>query len=102
MFHVSTDPNVVEEMDFLIDMMRPIFSSYYDLMKFISRTKKGSHVSITNMVQNTSYSRDRVNRIVNWLLSKDVIEMSEEDKDCFHITCRSFDSVLIEVRKLVL
>ena len=101
-FHISTDPIAVEEMDFLIDLIRPIFRSYYDLIKFISEKNTDGRISITDMVQETSFSRDRVNRIVNWLQSKNVIEISEENDDCFHITCRSLDSVLVEVRKLVL
>ena len=101
-FHVSTDPTVVEEMDFLIELMRPIFRSYYDLIKFVAQKNIDGRMSITEMVQNTSYSRDRVNRIVNWLQSKNVIEISEENDESFYITCKSFDKVLMEVRKLVL
>ena len=101
-FHVSTDPIVVEEMDFLIELIRPVFRSYYDLIKFVAQKNIDGRMCITDMVQKTPYSRDRVNRIVNWLQSKNVIEISEENYESFHITCKSFDKVLMEVRKLVL
>jgi len=38
-FHVSTTTKVLEDMDFLIELMRPIFRSYYDLIRYISLKK---------------------------------------------------------------
>ena len=38
-FHVSTTAKVLEDMDFLIELMRPTFRSYYDLIRYISLKK---------------------------------------------------------------
>ena len=111
-FHVSTDPDVLEEMDFLVDLMRPIFRSYYDLIRFLAENCCVSSddfdhniphlVSITEMVSRTPYTRDRVNRVTNWLMSKNAIKMSEEHSESFQVMCKSFDNVLAEVRQFVI
>ena len=110
-FHVSTDPDVLEEMDFLVDLMRPIFRSYYDLIRFLAEnccvssdddSADNAHISITEMVSNTPYTRDRVNRIINWLMSKNAIKMSEKHSECVQVICNSFDNVLTEVRQFVI
>ena len=111
-FHVSTDPDVLEEMDFLVDLMRPIFRSYYDLIRFLAENCCVSSndfddniphlVSITEMVSRTPYTRDRVNRVANWLMSKNAIKMTEKDSESFQVMCKSFDNILAEVRQFVI
>ena len=36
---MSTTTKVLEDMDFLIELMRPTFRSYYDLIRYISLKK---------------------------------------------------------------
>ena len=59
-------------------------------------------MSITKLGSDTTYSLDRVYRILNWLQSKGVIKFCGKPSDDFVITCKSFDSAMINIKKFVI
>ena len=65
-------------------------------------TLDSQHISIAMMVSDTAYSGDRIYRILNWLQSKNAINICDEDPEFFDVTCESFDNVLVDIRKFVL
>ena len=110
---MSTTTKGLEDMDFLTQLTRPIFRSYYDLIRYISLKKcrkmsttetslESHHISIARMVSDTAYTGDRVYRILNWLQSKNAIEICDEHLECFGVTCESFDNALVDIRKFIL
>ena len=102
-FHVSLKAEAIDEILYLNSLIKPIFRSYYDIIGFLDTFKMGDHVKISQLLQQTKYTKDRVNRVIRRLVSMEALTIvSDTQENCVQLTVPSLCKLQSEVLNYVL
>ena len=108
-FQVSLKQTCIEELKFLLSLLRPIFKVYRDVIRCLNGFKSEDHIKISEVIDSCECTKEQVDRIIDRLAYMTAIklngcggELVEQDSICIHIDVNSLDKILQEVQKFVL
>ena len=116
-FQVSLKQSCIQELKFLLSLLRPIFKGYRDVIRCLNGFKPEDHIKISEVIDSCGCTKEQVGRIIDRLAYMTAIKVKgcgefEEDyngekiltnvNNCIHVDVNSLDKILEEVQKFVL
>ena len=103
LYTVSLTKESVDTMAFYLNIYSPIFRTYYAVIRYLDTFALDDHVKVSKVVEDTGYSNDKVQRVLNRLWNMMAIYYCDENKlDCVHKAVKSYQNLKSEIRKFLI
>lgn len=101
-FHVSLAKESIEQIHFVYNLIKPIFRSYYDLVRFLAATN-GTCLKMEQISNSSGYSMDRVKRVCAKLRDIGALLACQDHQDCIRLlNCDSLSGLLPHIGAFIM